>query len=156
MNSKFLVFLFLFISFNLSAQKDTISNSEKEFEILENLSESQEIDKDEKIYIHVEQMPEFPGGITELRRYIAYNVEYPLYAREKGIQGTVYLRFEVEKDGSIGEVEIQKGVHKLLDKASIKVIRKLPQFKPGVNNGKPVSVWFSIPITFKTSMINLN
>ncbi len=152
----FIIMLLLFSSKVILAQNDSILDSEKEFEIIENLSESQELDKDEKIYIHVEQMPEFPGGVVELRRHIAYNVKYPLDAKERGIQGTVYLRFEVKKNGEIGEVEIQKGVHKLLDNASIKVIRKLPQFKPGVNNGKPVSVWFSIPITFKTSMINLN
>ena len=151
MKHQLIVLIFLFVSFNLSAQLDTISNSNKEFEIIENMTEPQEFEDDDKIYIIVDQMPEFPGGITELRRYIAYNVEYPLYARKKGIQGTVFLRFEVKKNGEIGEVEIQKGVHKLLNEASIKVIRKIPRFKPGLHHGKTVSVWFSIPITFKTS-----
>ena len=149
MKIKFLVVLFLFVSFNLSAQNDTISNSEKEFEIIENMAEPHELEKNEPIYIHVKQMPEFPGGLTELRKFIAYNVSYPLKAKKAGIQGTVYLRFQIKKDGYVGIVEIQKGVHKLLDDASIKVVKSLPQFRPGNQNGKRVSVWYSIPVSFR-------
>ncbi len=102
-------------------------------------------------YIYVKHMPEFPGGVIALKKFIAYNVKYPPEARNNGIQGTVFLRFEVTKFGTIGKVEIQKGVHPLLDKEAIKVIKSLPKFTPGEQNGKKVNVWYSIPITFKLS-----
>ncbi len=94
-------------------------------------------------------MPKFPGGTNALRTFIARNVNYPTQAREIGIQGTVYLRFEVTKTGSIGKVEILKSIDPLLDKEAIRVIKKLPKFKAGINNGKKVNVWFSMPISFR-------
>lgn len=115
-----------------------------------NIVEEEEVEED-KIFIHVKNMPEFPGGITALRRWIGSNVNYPAVARENGIQGTVYLRFEVTKTGKVGKVEMQKGVDPLLDDEAIKVIKKLPKFKPGEQNGRKVHVWFSIPVTFKLS-----
>ena len=112
MKLKFLVVLFLFVSINLSAQKDTISNKEKEFEIIENMPEPQELKKDKKVNINYERkMPEFPGGINALKLFIESHVNYPKNVRKAGIQGVVYLRFEVKKDGNVGKVEIQKGVH---------------------------------------------
>ncbi len=103
------------------------------------------------IYIYVKQMPEFPGGLMALEKYIAIHIEYPKSARNNGIEGTVFLRFEVTKFGTIGKVELQRGVHPLLDNAAIKVIKSLPKFKPGEQNGKKVNVWYSIPVTFKLS-----
>ncbi len=103
----------------------------------------------DKIFIYVRNMPEFPGGVMALKRYIAVHVDYPREAVGKGIQGIVFLRFEVTKTGDIGKVEIQKGVHPLLDNAAIKVIKSLPKFKPGEQNGKKVNVWYSLPVTFK-------
>jgi protein TonB len=95
------------------------------------------------------KMPIFPGGITALMRYITNNVDYSSRARENGIQGTVYLRFEVTKTGHIGKVELQKGIDELIDNAAIDVVKKLPKFEPGMHNGQAVNVWFSIPISFK-------
>ena len=105
--------------------------------------------EEDQIFIYVKNMPVFPGGVTALKRYIASHVVYPAVARENGIEGTVFLRFEVTKTGKIGKVELQKGVDPLLDNEAIKVIKTLPRFKPGEQNGKKVSVWFSIPVTFK-------
>jgi periplasmic protein TonB len=105
--------------------------------------------EDDQIFIYVKNMPEYPGGVVALKRYIAEHVVYPAVANENGIEGTVYLRFEVTKTGSIGKVELQKGVDKLLDDEAIRVIKSLPKFKPGEQNGKKVSVWYSIPVTFK-------
>lgn len=120
-------------------------NEEEEVEI-------EEVEEEEdKIFIHVKNMPEFPGGITALRRWIGTHVNYPAVARENGIQGTVYLRFEVTKSGKVGRVEMQKGVDPLLDDEALKVIKKLPKFKPGEQNGRKVNVWYSIPVTFKLS-----
>ncbi len=103
----------------------------------------------EKTLIIASTMPKFPGGTNVLRTFIARNVNYPAQARETGIQGTVYLRFEVTKTGNIGKVEILKSIDPLLDKEAIRVIKKLPKFKPGINNGKKVNVWFSMPISFR-------
>ncbi len=103
----------------------------------------------DKTFIYVRQMPEFPGGKLALRKYVAENVEYPALARNNGVQGTIFLRFEVKSTGYIGKVEIQKGVHLLLDNAAIKVVKSLPKFKPGMQNGIPCNVWYSIPVTFK-------
>ncbi|MCF6184082.1 MAG: energy transducer TonB [Bacteroidales bacterium] len=105
--------------------------------------------EEDQIFLYVKNMPEFPGGVVALKRYIATHVVYPAIARENGIEGTVFLRFEVTKTGKIGKVELQKGVDPLLDNEAIKVIKSLPRFKPGEQNGKKVSVWFSIPVTFK-------
>ncbi|NOZ35454.1 MAG: energy transducer TonB [Chlorobi bacterium] len=105
--------------------------------------------EEDQIFIYVKNMPEFPGGVVALKRYIATHVVYPAVARENGIEGTVFLRFEVTKTGKIGKVELQKGVDPLLDNEAIKVIKTLPRFKPGEQNGKKVSVWYSIPVTFK-------
>ncbi|NPA68073.1 MAG: energy transducer TonB [Chlorobi bacterium] len=113
-----------------------------------NLENTQEEEEDQ-IFIYVKNMPEFPGGVLALKRYIATHVVYPAVARENGIEGTVFLRFEVTKTGAIGKVELQKGVDPLLDQEAIKVIKSLPRFKPGEQNGKKVSVWYSIPVTFK-------
>ncbi len=107
------------------------------------------LDFRKQTFIYVRKMPEFPGGITALKRYIAENVEYPKTARSKGIQGTIFIRFEVTETGKVGKIEIQKGVHPLLDNAAIKVVKSSPDFIPGEQNGVKVSVWYSIPVTFK-------
>ncbi len=133
-------------SFNMS--NSNVSNS--------NMSSSNNADNsnynndfDNTVYTVVDQMPEFPGGDIALKRFIAQNVEYPKEARENDIQGTVYLRFVVKKDGSIGKVEIERGVHKLLDDAAIKVVKSLPDFNPGKQGGRNKNVWFSIPVKFR-------
>lgn len=113
-----------------------------------NLDDTQGEEEDQ-IFIYVKNMPEFPGGVVALKRYIAEHVIYPAVARENGIEGTVFLRFEVTKTGKVGKVELQKGVDPLLDNEAVKVIKTLPKFKPGKQNGKTVSVWYSIPVTFK-------
>jgi len=101
-------------------------------------------------FAYVRQMPEFPGGELALRRFIAANVEYPTLARENGIQGTISLRFEVTKTGNIGKVEIYNvNSDALLQEAAIDVIRRLPNFKPGMQNGENVNVWYQLPISFK-------
>ena len=106
--------------------------------------------KDEVLMV-VEKMPEFPVGENALRLFIAINVEYPIGAQEKEIQGTVYIRFVVTKTGEIGEVVIMRGVDPLLDNAAIKVVKTLPKFSPGYQKGKAVNVWYTVPITFQLS-----
>lgn len=108
------------------------------------------IEKGPVIYISPQVNAKFPGGIEGLRLYIAKHLDYPVQAVENNIQGTVYLRFEVTKYGTIGKIEIfNKDEDELLKKAALDVIKKLPKFKPGMQNGENVSVWYSIPISFK-------
>ncbi|NOZ35455.1 MAG: energy transducer TonB [Chlorobi bacterium] len=94
--------------------------------------------------------PKFPGGIPALQQYIAKHTKYPNAALRNEIQGTVFLRFEVTKKGTIGTtVVLNKSVDKLLQDEAIRVIKSLPNFNPGIQNGKPVSVWFSLLVSFK-------
>ena len=97
----------------------------------------------------VEQMPQFQGGNTELLKYISKNVRYPAIAQENGIEGRVIVRFVVEKDGTIGEVQVVKGVDASLDKEAVRVVKTLPQWVPGKQNGRSVRVWFTLPVTFR-------
>jgi protein TonB len=140
------IFLF-FVTFQSLAQNDTIITEDDEFEIIEDVSDPDL--SDDKTFLYVKKMPKFPGGQLALRRYIAEHIIYPYEARENGIQGTIYLRFEILKDGSIGRIQIQKGVNEILDKEAVRVIRSLPDFIPGEQNNKKVKVWYSLPVTFK-------
>jgi periplasmic protein TonB len=100
------------------------------------------------VYI-VEIMPEFPGGQTELLRYISKNVRYPIIAQELGIQGVVYLKFVIGKDGRVTRVSITRGLHSSCDQEAIRVIESMPTWKPGRQGGQEVAVSYTIPIKFK-------
>jgi len=94
--------------------------------------------------------PKFPGGISALKQFIANNTVYPIPAKENNIEGTVFIRFEVTKKGTIGKISvINKTVDEILQNEAVRVIKTLPRFKPGIQNGKPVNVWFSLPVSFK-------
>lgn len=105
--------------------------------------------KVEEIFKSVEQMPEFPGGAAALQKYLASHIQYPPQAAENGKEGKVIVQFVVEKDGHIGEVKIARGVDKDLDREAMRVCKTLPKFTPGRQNGQPVRVWFTLPVTFK-------
>lgn len=100
-------------------------------------------------YIFVEEMPEYPGGNRALLEFIAKNLRYPSEALENNIEGRVILQFVVREDGSVGRVEILKGVDPLLNQEAVRVVGSLPKLKPGKQNGVPVPVWFSVPVTFQ-------
>jgi periplasmic protein TonB len=102
-----------------------------------------------KVFIRVEEMPEFPGGESALLAFIGNNVDYPAEAIENNIEGRIFLKFVVQPDGSVGKIEILKGVDPLLDGEAIRVVSILPRFKPGKQNGEPVAVWYSVPVLFK-------
>lgn len=106
-------------------------------------------DVDEEPVVWAEQMPAFPGGEAALKVFIAENVEYPELAAENDIQGTVYIRFVVKKTGAVGEVQVTRGVDPLLDDEAVRVVKLLPNFKPGMQGGRAVNVWFSVPIVFQ-------
>lgn len=98
---------------------------------------------------YVEQMPQFVGGQAAMLRWIADNLQYPMIAIETGKQGRVIVKFVVDKEGGISNVQVVKGVFPALDQEAIRVINKMPKWNPGKQNGKPVAVNFTIPVTFK-------
>lgn len=107
---------------------------------------------DSKIYAEaVEEAPEFPGGTTALFDFINKNVKYPKSARDKGIEGRVFVQFVVEKDGSLSSFTVLRGVSDELDAEAIRVLKVMPKWKPGMNDGKPVRVQFVMPFNFKLS-----
>lgn len=95
-----------------------------------------------------EQMPEFPGGMQSLLSFIAKTVRYPKLAQEVGTQGRVFVRFVVNTDGTIADAQVVRSVDKLLDAEALRVVRNMPKWRPGLQNGKPVRVNFTIPINF--------
>ena len=101
-----------------------------------------------KVYTTVEQQPEFPGGLQEMMKFIAKNTKYPASARRMGIQGTVYISFVVNPDGTIDTPQAIKGIHTDCDNEAIRVISKMPSWKPGKQNGKAVKVRFVLPIKY--------
>jgi len=110
--------------------------------------EVQEEDPEATPFVVVEEMPMFPGGDTELLKYIAEHTNYPDIAKENNIQGRVIVRFCVTSKGGVSQVSILKGVDPELDAEAIRVVNTLPPFKPGKQGGKPVPVWYMVPITF--------
>jgi len=103
---------------------------------------------EEKVFTIVEEMPEFPGGETEMLNYLAKNIKYPAAALGDNIQGRVYISFVVDTEGNIRDAKVIRSVRQDLDDAALKVVNEMPQWKPGYQNGKPVLVAFNLPINF--------
>ncbi len=106
-------------------------------------------DEDEVQTGPVDVMPEYPGGTTALFDFISKSVKYPEAAKEKGIEGKVYVQFVIEKDGSLSSFTVLRGVSDELDAEAIRVLKMMPKWKPGMNDGKPVRVQYTIPFYFK-------
>jgi periplasmic protein TonB len=100
-------------------------------------------------YVSVKEMPEFPGGIPALMQYISETISYPEEALKNNIQGRVVIKFVVNADGSVGKIEIAGGIDPSLNEEAIRVVKSLPAFKPGKQDGVPVPVWFIIPVLFR-------
>lgn len=100
-------------------------------------------------YSFVDKMPEFEGGETALRRYLADNIRYPAIAAEYGIQGRVYVRFAVMKTGKVDSVSILRGVDPHLDAEALRVVKNMPKWQAGQQAGYKVNVWYTVPINFK-------
>ena len=126
---------------------------ENEVEIEETDTDEDEIveieEDDEEFFMVVENMPEFPGGDLGLMKFIQKNVRYPAIAKEYNITGKVYVSFIVDKQGSVTNVKIVRGVDKNLDAEALRVVSLLPKYKPGKQRGKAVVVPYSLPIIFQ-------
>lgn len=147
---------------NLQVVEDTAEVAEMEFVSTEGLEaqvalpESVETVAAESVsdeavdYMYVERLPQFPnGGQAALRRYLSTHIKYPDAALSKGIQGCVVCQFIVNRDGSVVDVKIIQGVDAALDKEAIRVLSAMPRWEPGMQQGKPVRVRFTLPVMFR-------
>jgi protein TonB len=129
--------------------QEEIQNDEVVDEVKEIKEEVREEDPEPEPFIVVEEMPVPQGGATGLLRYIADNIKYPQIAQENNIEGKVIVRFCVTSRGGVDQVSVFKGVDPALDAEAVRVVKTLPAFKPGRQGGKPVPVWFTVPIVFQ-------
>ena len=106
-------------------------------------------EEENKVFDVVEQMPSYPGGMGALMQYLSNNIKYPVIAEENGIQGRVICTFVVERDGSITDVRVAKSVDPSLDKEACRVIKSMPHWIPGKQNGSAVRVKYTLPVTFR-------
>ena len=101
-----------------------------------------------QIFTSVEQVPEFPGGLEKFGAYLSKTIRYPAVARENGTQGRVICTFVVEKDGSLTDIKVTRGIGGGCDEEAVRVLKNSPHWKPGIQNGRPVRVQYSVPISF--------
>ncbi|MES1225055.1 MAG: TonB family protein, partial [Bacteroidota bacterium] len=106
------------------------------------------VEDEGKIFTIVEEMPSFPGGEEEMLKYVARNIKYPPVARENGITGRVYVNFYVDKDGKVQNAKVVRGIGGGCDEEALRVVRSMPQWKPGKQNGRAVNVNYNLPINF--------
>ena len=130
-----------------------VTRTLKEEVVVEKPVEKKE-EKKEEIFRSVEQMPQFPGGEAALMKYLQSHINYPPMAAENNVQGRVVVQFVVDKTGKVGEVKVVRSVDKDLDKEAVRVCKSLPKFTPGRQNGQAVSVWYTLPVTFKLQGTN--
>jgi periplasmic protein TonB len=115
---------------------------------IQDIADHQVIVEEKPLY-GVEQMPQFPGGEEELMRFITENLKYPAVAAEVGIEGRVTIRFVVNKNGEVSNVEIIRGLDPSCDKEATRVVKLMPKWIPGRQNGRNVPVYFTLPVVFK-------
>ena len=110
--------------------------------------EEEEVEE-QQIFQVVEEMPEFPGGMGECMKFLGKNIKYPTISQENGVQGRVIVQFVVNRDGSIVDPVVVRGVDPYLDKEALRVIQMMPKWKPGKQRGKAVRVKYTVPVMFR-------
>ena len=113
------------------------------------IEEPKVVDEQPMSIAMVEQKPEFPGGEAAMYKWLSDNIVYPSAASEEGVQGRVVVEFVVDRDVSITNVKVVRQRHPALDKEALRVIKAMPKWIPGRNNGQPVKVTYTLPVTFK-------
>ena len=129
-------------------KKDEEVKEEQEIKSQDELPEPPKVEET-KVFDVVEEMPQFPGGPSALFEYLSKNIKYPVVAEENGVQGRVIVTFVVERDGSITDVKVVKSVDPSLDKEAQRVVKSMPHWIPGKQNGSAVRVKYTVPVTFK-------
>jgi len=125
---------------------DTEADEETEVEEVE--VEEEESDEVFQFAV-IEDKPEFPGGMGKLMQYLGKNTKFPQIAKENDIQGRVFVQFVIDKQGKVTDVQIARGVDPYLDKEALRVVKSMPNWKPGKQRGKAVKVSYIVPINFK-------
>ena len=110
--------------------------------------EEEEVEE-QQIFQVVEEMPEFPGGMAECMKWLSKNMKYPTISQENGVQGRVIVQFVVNRDGSIVDAVVARGVDPYLDKEALRVVGLMPKWKPGKQRGKAVRVKYTLPVMFR-------
>ena len=113
------------------------------------IPEVEEVPQEKVIFRVVEEMPQFPGGMNEAMKFLAMNIKYPISAQQAKIEGRVIVQFVVEKDGSVSDVKVMRGVNPELDAEAIRVVSMMPKWIPGKQRGKAVAVKYTMPIMFR-------
>ena len=131
------------------SSEDDASAAQTETFVAPVVEEEEEEESAQQIFTVVEKQPEFPGGTAELFKYLNKAIKYPVIAQENGIQGRVICAFVVNRDGSVVDAEVLRGVDPSLDKEALRVIGTMPKWTPGKQRGKPVRVKYTVPITFR-------
>lgn len=132
----------LIITSIISEQAFSQENIENKRETIQTTNDSDEV------FVFVEEQAEFPGGQDSLIKFLIRNIKYPELAKELGVQGTVYLKFIVEKDGRITNIKVIRGVHPSIDAEAIRVVKMFPNWIPGKQRGRPVRIYYNLPIKF--------
>lgn len=134
---------------DIVSSEDDATAAQTETFVAPVVEEEEEEESAQQIFTVVEKQPEFPGGTAELFKYLSKAIMYPVIAQENGIQGRVVCSFVVNRDGSIVDIQVMRGVDPSLDKEAIRVISEMPKWKPGEQRGKPVRVRFILPVQFR-------
>ncbi len=129
------------VSYNLPV-KFSLDKSEHK------LTRTYVIDDTDSVYTLVDVMPEFPGGVNALMSYLSENITYPEQAKKDGVHGKVFISFVIEKTGKVNNVKVLRGIGEACDAEAVRVVKSMPDWKPGLSEGKPVRVQYNIPIKF--------
>lgn len=144
----------LLVAGNISCSQDALQTEDAKEEVVAPVSpEAKEAPADstakEEVFMVAEQMPEFPGGMKELLKFLQDNLKYPENAMKNNVQGRVIVQFVVEKDGTLTEFKVARSVDPDLDAEALRVLQTMPKWKPGMQRGKIVRVKFTVPVSFK-------
>ena len=134
---------------DLSKTTNVAVDVQEEVAAVETKEEVIEVEESKPVFTIVEEMPSFPGGEAERNKFLATNIVYPQQATENGIQGTVYVSFVVDSKGNVTDVKVLRGIGGGCDEEALRVVKMMPQWHPGKQNGKQVRVLFNMPIYFK-------
>jgi len=132
---------------NIDIDVEADQNTEVQ-EYIAPVVEEEESAEEAQIFMVVESMPAFPGGEAALYKYLAENIKYPQMAKESGIQGRVFVTFVVERNGSVTDVRVLRGIGGGCDEEAIRVVKGMPQWTPGKQRGKAVRVQYNLPVKF--------
>ncbi|MDL2265300.1 energy transducer TonB [Parabacteroides sp. OttesenSCG-928-G21] len=135
-------------SIEIISSEDTQTAAQVQTYVAPTIVEEEE-ESEQQIFTIVEKQPSFPGGEAELLKWLGKSIKYPIMAQENGIQGRVTCQFVVNKDGSVVDAVVVRGVDPSLDREALRVISVMPKWTPGEQRGKPVRVRYTLPIAFR-------